>query len=653
MKRHFLLAAVLFTACSARVPAQQPNIVIITLDTTRADRMGFLGSKKGLTPNLDALAREGAVFTRAYAQAPTTTVSHASLLTGSYPLYHTVDGFGVPLPASVPTLPDLLRQRGYRTGAFVGAMILDPLNGLAPGFDRGFDVYDAGYRVRAPREARYGTLERRAADVVARAIKWLGAASPKPFFLWVHVFDPHEPYDPPAPYRAKFANPYDAEIAYVDASLGKLLAELKARKAWNNTWIAVMADHGESLGEHGERSHGVFLYDSTIHVPLAIKFPAGRFAGQRAGGRVGLVDVAPTALEVAGAPIPKQMNGQSLVGMLARNPEREAPMYSETTYPANAFGWSATAALRTDKYLYIRSPRRELYDAAVDPDSTKNLADASKAQADRIAQQLDNFEKFYRAGAPQKSASEMDPRLAEKLAALGYVAASGGNKNLNGADPKDKIEVANQLHAAMLLNEDHEYEKMIPVLRKIVAGDPQIFAAEMMLGSALFETGQARESLVHLQKATELQPDSGQAHFSLGRSLMVTGDPAGAAGHFEITVNRMPKWPLAHFLLGTAYAAQRQPAKAVESLRSATQLDGEHYGAHLMLGRILAVEGQPAAGLPYLERATLLRPDSREAFRFLGDCYQQLGRPQDAAQARAKAAALPARRATPGGPANP
>jgi len=642
MKRFFLLAAILFAGCSASVPAQQPNIILITIDTTRADRMGFLGSQKGLTPHLDALAREGAVFTRAYAQAPTTTVSHASLLTGSYPLYHTVDGFGVPLPASVPTLPDLLRQRGYRTGAFVGAMILDPVNGLAPGFDRGFDKYDAGYRVRAPREARYGTLERRAADVVARAIQWLSAASPKPFFLWVHVFDPHEPYDPPEPFRAKFADPYDAEIAYADDALGKLLAELKARKLWDNSLVAVMADHGESLGEHGERSHGVFLYDSTIHVPLAIKFPGGRFAGKRAGGRVGLVDVAPTALEVAGAPIPKQMNGQSLVGMLTRNPEREAPSYSETTYPANAFGWSATAALRTDKYLYVRSPRRELYDTSEDPASAKNLAESSKAQADRIAQQLDNFEKFYRAAAPPRATSEMDPRLAQKLAALGYVAAGGGNKNLTGADPKDKIEVANQLHAAMLLNEDHEYDKMIPILRKIVAGDPQIFAAEMMLGSALFETGQALDSIAHLQKATELQSDSGQAHYSLGRSLMVTGDAQGAANHFEITVTRMPKWPLANFLLGSAYASLRQPAKAIAALRTVTQLDAEHYGAHLLLGRILAVEGQPQEGLPYLERAALLHPDSREAFRFLGDCYQQLGRTDDAARARAKAASLPA-----------
>lgn len=648
MKRIFLIAAMLFASCAPGVRAQQPNIVIVTLDTTRADRMGFLGSKKGLTPHLDALANEATVFTHAYAHAPLTTVSHASLLTGSYPLYHTVDGFGVPLPRSVPSLPDLLRQRGYRTGAFVGAMILDPINGMAPGFDRGFDTYDAGYRMRAKGEGRYETFERRAADVVARAMQWLSAAANgKPFFLWVHVFDPHEPYDPPAPFRQKFANPYDGEIAYADRAVGQLFAALKARDLWSSSFIAVMADHGESFGEHNERTHGVFLYDSTIHVPLVMKFPKGRFAGKRAQGRVGVVDVAPTALEIAGAAVPRQMSGQSLVAMLTRNPDREAPSYSETKYPANAFGWSALAALRTEKYLYVRSPRREIYDLTGDPDSKNNLALSNRPLADRIAQQLENLEKFYRANAPPKAETELDQRLAEKLAALGYVAAGGGNKNLTGADPKDKIEVANQLHAAQLLHEDHEYEKTIPILQQILSTDPQIFSAQMMLGAAYFETGKALDSVPHLRKATELQPESGQAHYSLGRSLMVTGDAQGAANHFEITVNRLPRWPLAHFLLGSTYAAMRQPGKAIAELRTAAELDPNHYGAHLMLGRILAVEGQPSEGLPYLQRATLLRPVSREAFRFLGDCYQQLGRTQEAADARAKAASLPAKR--PGG----
>jgi arylsulfatase A-like enzyme/Flp pilus assembly protein TadD len=643
MKRPSLLAA-LFLACGPPWAVAQPNVVLLTLDTTRADRMGFLGSKRGLTPNLDSLAKEGVVFTRAYSQAPITTVAHASLLTGSYPLHHTVDGFGVPLPPTVPTLPELLRQRGYRTAAFVGAMILDPVNGMAPGFERGFEVYDAGYRLRTRREDRYQTIERRAEEVVRRALAWLDNNPRGPFFLWVHVFDPHEPYDPPAPYRGRFPDsPYDAEIAYTDAVMGKLFAELRARKLWDNSLVAALADHGESFGEHGERTHGVFLYDSTIHIPLAIKFPQGRFAGKRAAGRVNLVDIAPTALETAGATPPRSMQGQSLVRALAGNPDREMPAYSSTEYPANAFGWSPLAALRTENYLYVRAPRRELYDTAADPGATRNIAETNRVVADRLGQQLENFERAYKASAPKKGEAEMDPRLAEKLAALGYVAAGGNRSDSSGgADPKDKIEVANQLHAATLLIEDHEEDRAVPILRKIVASDPQIFAAQMKLGSALFDMGQLRASIDPLRKATEIQPDSGQAHYALGRSLMAAGDFAAAAGHLEITATRMPKWPLAHFLLGSAFASQRLPDKAIPALRTATTLDANHYGAHLLLGRILAVEGQAAQGLPYLERAVLLRPDSREAHRFLADVYEQLGRKDEAARIRAKAQSLPA-----------
>jgi arylsulfatase A-like enzyme/Flp pilus assembly protein TadD len=645
MKWKLLLSCVLTVGFSGGLAAQS-NIVLVTLDTTRADRMGFLGSKKGLTPNLDALAGESVVFTRAYAQAPLTTASHATLLTGTYPLVHGVEGFSVALPRGVPTLPELLRQRGYRTGAFVGALILDPVNGLAPGFDRGFEVYDAGFRQNGLGEDRYQTLERRAPEVVGRATTWLRSFAGRPFFLWVHVFDPHEPYDAPPSFRAKHPDAYDAEIAYVDSALGRLFAELKSLQRWNNTLVAVMADHGEAFGEHGERAHGVFLYDSTIHVPLAMKFPQGRHAGKRATGRVGLVDVAPTVLEVAGVPVPREMNGQSLAHMAAGNLNREAPAYSATRYPADTFGWSALAALRSDKYLLIRAPRSELYDLTADPQCKNDLAASSRAVAERLTQQLENFEKFYAAAATPRAEAPVDPRLAEKLAALGYAAPGVRAPALTGADPKDKIAVANQMQAAILLNEGHAYESMIPLLQGIVASDPQIFSAQMMLGGAYFEVGRARESIPHLRKATEQQPDSAQAHYALGRSLMVTGNFGGAVGHLEIATAQLPKWPLAHFLLGSTYAAMRQPGKAVQSLRQAAQLDPGHFEAHLILGRILAVEGQPGEGLPFLERAALLRPTAREAFRALGDCYEQLGRAAEAASARAKAASLPTRRPT-------
>src|SRR5262249_31257119 len=258
-------AAALLVAAATLTPSRaqrRPNILLITLDTTRADRMGFLGSAHGLTPALDAFARTATVFTRAYAQAPVTTVSHATILTGTYPPTHHVGEFGAPLPAGVPYLPDLLHAQGYRTAAFVGSLVLDPKNGTAPGFDRGFDVYDAGFRIRRPGEDRYQTVERRGDEVVRRAMGALTGGAP--FFVGVPLFDPHDPSDAPPDARTKaISEPYDAEIAWVDRLAGTLIGA-----AAPGTLVVVAADHGEALGGHGEATHGVFLYDETLHVPL-------------------------------------------------------------------------------------------------------------------------------------------------------------------------------------------------------------------------------------------------------------------------------------------------------------------------------------------------------------------------------------------------
>src|SRR5882724_2241132 len=251
--RHWLLSFLFLHLVASISPAQtpkkpqpKPNVILITLDTTRADRMGFLGSDRGLTPNLDVLAKQAAVFSRAYSHVPLTTASHATILTGTYPQYNHVNDFGFPLVASLPYLPDILHRQGYQTGAFVGSIVLDPSGALCPGFDRGFDVYGAGFHNKQPRESRYATVERRAGDVVARAIAWLKSrpSRSRPFFLWVHVYDAHDPYDAPEPYKSKFADPYDGEIAYTDAMMGELFAELKTARLYDNSLIAIMADHG-------------------------------------------------------------------------------------------------------------------------------------------------------------------------------------------------------------------------------------------------------------------------------------------------------------------------------------------------------------------------------------------------------------------------
>ena len=376
--------------------AKPVNIILITLDTTRADRMGFLGSKRGLTPNLDFLAGQAAVFARAYSQVPLTTPSHATILTGTYPQFNHVSDLGSPLAKDLPYLPDILRQHGYRTAAFVGSQVLDPKSAAAPGFDRGFETYDAPFHMRGPGEDRYHSVERRGMTVVDSALGWLNQHPQGPFFLWLHFYDPHDPYDPPPPFKVQYsASPYDGEIAYVDSAIGKLLTTLRSRGLYDQTLIVVVADHGEAFGEHGEWSHGLFLYDETIHVPLVIKLPATGSIHSLIEARVGLIDIAPTLLQKVGIVAPAAMQGTSLLGLMKptssgdANPAKsdagaqDRPEYAETDYPYRAFGWSSLRAWRAGKYLYIDAPRRELYDQAQDPEAAHNLAESSPASPTR------------------------------------------------------------------------------------------------------------------------------------------------------------------------------------------------------------------------------------------------------------------------------
>src|ERR1700692_1557125 len=388
---------------------KQPNIILITLDTTRADRMGFLGSERGLTPNLDALATQSVVFTRAYAQVPLTTPSHAALLTGTYPQFSHLEDLGAPLRPELPYLPDLLHHHGYHTAAFLGAYILDPA-AAAPGFDRGFDLYDGHFHQRKPGEDRYKSVERRAEDVANRALGWLSRHQQRPFFIWLHFYDAHDPYDPPEPFKSHYASaPYDGEIAYTDSIVGSFVEVLRKHGLYQNSVIAIAADHGEAFGEHGEERHGMFLYDETIHVPLLLKLPAGRFGGERVEGRVALADIAPSLLETAGVPAPSTMQAHSFLQFIpgkkttgaAKNSAGspagdgdktlERDVYSETNYSHRAFGWSELQSWRTGKYLYVQAPKRELYDESSDPGTVKNLAPTAKAVADTLESQLSDF----------------------------------------------------------------------------------------------------------------------------------------------------------------------------------------------------------------------------------------------------------------------
>jgi choline-sulfatase len=647
----FLLLAISTAAAqhpkspSRRNPSRSPNIILITLDTTRADRMGFLGSKRKLTPNLDAVAQQGIVFARTYSHVPLTTASHATILTGTYPQFNHVNDFGVPLSTKLPYLPDILHGHGYQTAAFVASLVLDPLDGTAPGFDRGFDVYDAGFRLRRRGADRYKTVERRGEVVVDHALRWLSQAPDKPFFLWVHLYDAHDPYDPPAPYKARYASqPYDGEIAYADACVGKLLDGLRKHGLYDEAIIAVMADHGESLGQHGESTHGVFLYDETLHVPLLIKLPLNYWAGKRTEARAGLVDVAPTILAAASVTPPPEMQGQSLLESIKTAPEtngspEDRPAYAETDYPHRAFGWSALRALRTGKYLYIQAPERELYNQSVDPDAAHNLAGSSKAVTDTMASQLADFR--GKTSQTLVDLAKPDPEKMQKLQALGYVGSDTkpvqDEKNLTGLDPKSRIEIANLLHDAMFDVEDGRFEQAIPLLERTLAAQPDMPVANMQYGIAQSRLKHFDKAIAPLRKAVTLQPDSGLGHYELGLALFETGDWKGSAPEFEAAVARAPRWADAHFSLAAVYARIDRVPEAMTELDTTLGIIPDHYRANLLRGRILSLQGNPLGALNNLEKATQVQADSREAHLFLADAYAQLGRGVDAARERAAA----------------
>jgi arylsulfatase A-like enzyme len=521
--------------------AAKPNIILVTLDSTRADRMGFLGGH-AKTPTLDALAKESLVFERAYAQAPLTVVSHATLLTGSYPQTHQVTELGGPLSPSLPYLPDLLRAQGYRAAAFVGSIALDPKNGLAPGFERGFSLYDAGFQPPQPGEPRAPLTIRRADPVIARAIAWLAKPGQMPVFLWVQLIDP----------QTASASAYDGAIAATDAAVGKLVAALKTHKLYDDALIVVAADHGQSLGAHGEDTHGIFLYDETIHVPLLIKVPKAQPA-KRVQARVGLVDVAPTILEIAGVPVPSQMQGQSLLRIARAASSPDQPVYARSDFPQRGFGWSSLESWRAAKYLYIRAPKPELYDLSADPAATKNLATTSKATLETIAAQLESFDRhFTQAGkTAELTSSEM-----QKLASLGYVGlqkSTTTNTAASGTDPKDQIATANKVQEALATVNAGSAEKATAALDPIVKAQPNLYLAQYALGVALTVQQHYPQAVEHLHKAIELQPDSAWAHFYMGSALLKTGDYKTAAVHLEIAATRLPYSAEAHRMLAESY----------------------------------------------------------------------------------------------------
>jgi arylsulfatase A-like enzyme/Flp pilus assembly protein TadD len=668
--RWFLFVVALTASALAAAPKapssnrKSPDIVLITLDTTRADRMGFLGSSRGLTPNLDALAKQSAVFTRVYAQVPLTPPSHATILTGTYPQFHRVNTMHTPLATDLPYAPEILRAHGYRTAAFIGSIVLEAKGPYALGFDRGFQTYDAGFHIGVAGEDPYHTVRRRGDEVVAHALAWLNRHPKGPFFMWVHLYDAHDPYNPPEPYKSRYASePYDGTIAYEDAAVGKLLRQLKLRGLYDGTVIAVMADHGESLGAHGEDTHGIFLYDETIHVPLLIKLPHASAGGKRIANRVELVDILPTLLQEARIEIPKEVQGESLLalakagvaeGNQSMEASRERAAYAQSDYPRTEYGWSAEQSLRTGKYLYIQAPHRELYDQAADPKADHNLASSSAAVADTLANQLDAFrQKTSSQREPPKVA--LDPAAQEALEALGYRASarvvSKGSAADEGADPKDKIEIANMVHRAEVLQQNMHSDEAVALLEQAIAKEPGLWLYPL-LGDWLIRKHDYQRAVPVLRKALEMHPDSGETRFRLAKSLMAIKDYNAAIPELENLVATTPNFVMAHSYLEMAYARTNRLSEAIRECETVLGYAPGDYASYLILGYSQARSGDPEAGVATLKKAASLQPKRPLAHVWLADVYDWIGQPANAERERAEAKRLEAN-AKPGSKAGP
>ena len=397
------------------------SIVLITLDTLRADRLGCYGFPGNSTPNLDALAKEGVLFEQATSTVPLTLPSHASILTGLLPPHHGVrDNGGVPLPDSRTTLAERFQKAGYATGGFVGSWVLERRFGVAQGFERYSDRFGAD------------ELQKRGDAVMEDALAWIDEVRAQRFFAWVHLFDPHLPYDPPEPFRSRFGTDrYQGEVAFTDELVGRIVSRLRERGLLERTLVVVTADHGESLGEHGEANHGFFVYDATVAVPLIVRTPWGLRGKRRT--QVSLVDVFPTVLDLAGLPAEPGIDGQSLVPALL-DPGRDLGhvAYSESLYPRFHYGWHELRALRDGAWKLVDAPRVELYDLARDPGEKENLARAKARTAEEMRVAL---RRKVPADDPAAAAARpaLDPETQQRLAALGYVGSAVATDPEDGA----------------------------------------------------------------------------------------------------------------------------------------------------------------------------------------------------------------------------
>ncbi|HJQ37373.1 MAG TPA: sulfatase-like hydrolase/transferase [Thermoanaerobaculia bacterium] len=576
-----------------------PDIILITIDTLRADSLGFAGSTRVKTPYLDSLAARGTVFTNAHAHNVVTLPSHANILTGLYPYQHGLrDNAGFVLDANHPTLGAMMRGAGYATAAFVSAFPLDSRFGL----NAGFDVYDDKYR-EAANPLDFVVQERPAEETLAAARNWYDSARGKKF-LWIHLYDPHAPYEPPSPFREQYRDaPYYGEIAYVDDQLSRFLTPiLEARP---DTVVVITADHGEALGDHGELTHGLFAYESTLKVPLLILDPDR--APRKENGSARHVDLVPTILHRAGADVPSALPGHDLFGGLTT-----ADSYFESLSTSLNRGWAPLVGLLHAGRKYIDLPLPELYDLAADPAEANNLANTDRRELFAMRKRLADA-----APNPQATRGNVDASQKAVLMSLGYISGTAEKKEYTVADdPKNLIGVDNELHEAVALYQTGQLAKAIAALRAILAQSPDIKVAQEMLAFMLQQDENPHAAIEMLSQAVQSGAANNAMKVRLGLLLSANGQARQALEILRPYANT--KDPAILNAYGIALADSGDLRGATETFHRVLAIDATNATAYQNLGVAALRAGDPVAARAHLAKALALNDRMPTVLNLMG-----------------------------------
>ena len=609
-----LVSTAFLAACgpqpTSATPAAARNLLFITIDTLRADHVGAYGAKRVATPNIDRVAREGALARHADVQVPLTRPSHISIFSGRYPAEHGIrDNVAPALRTDVPLMAETLKASGFATAGFVSSIVLARPSGLERGFDTFSDRFDV-----AEDDARFlNTIQRRGDVATGEAVDWIRAHAQQRFFAWVHLYDPHDPYEPPGRYSVEYADrPYDGEVAWSDELVGRLLTALSDAGVADRTLVVVTSDHGEGLGDHGEAVHGYFIYETTLHVPLVIRGP-----GVKAGAAIETVtrsvDLFPTVMEMLGLHdrLPAT-SGRSLAAALRGDSSKDEPSFAESLVPLVHYGWSDLRSVRDGRWKYILAPNAELYDLDRDPGELTNLVEREAARARAMRAGLDEQLRAERTSARSApAAAAVPPDLLEKLGALGYVSPGGpADAKSAGADPKDKLE---------------EYKTL---------------NTEMRQGLIALREQRPLEAAGHFRTLSGHGVDSFEVHYYLGRALTGLKRWKDAVAEYEAAAKKLPAYGPAYLAIVDSHVAMGDLPGALAAARRGQAAVPSEPRLLEREADILRRGGDRAAAARAQEKVVAMAPSDPLAKVRLGELYRDLGRADEAVRLLREAVAL-------------